>query len=201
MRQERQNYRSRYAKGPYCPFKKKCIFLNGENPSNIITKRDYLSKRVDELELVMNMGNLQIIKLQERIKELEDANSQLKTELSDALKDPFGKYKRKETGQTTKNLGAPVGHPGWFRRKPKQVDKTIDVYLDNCPHCGSKDISPRNHNSKHIQEDIEDGKPVSTCFVHCYYWCPDCKKVVHGWGENEIPNKKEILRYFSPGIF
>ena len=24
--------------------------------------------------------------------------------------------------------------------------------------------------------------------VPIYYWCPHCKKAVHGWGENEIPN-------------
>jgi len=204
MGQERQNYSSRHVKRPYCPHKNFCIFLNGEDPARILAERDYLSKRVDELEFAMDIGNHQALKLQERIKELEDANSQLKTELSDALKDPFTKYKRKETTETTKKLGAPVGHPGWFRRKPEQTDKTIDVYLDNCPHCGSEDISPCNHTTEHIQEDIEDGKPVSTCFVHCYYWCPDCRRVVHGWGVNEIPNafigpdaraKAAFLRY------
>ncbi|MCK4983193.1 MAG: transposase, partial [Victivallaceae bacterium] len=204
MGQERQNYSSKHVKRPYCPFKNFCIFLNGEDPDRILTKRDYLSKRVDELEFAMDIGNHQALKLQDRIKELEDANSQLKTELSDALKDPFTKYKRKETTETTKKLGAPVGHPGWFRRKPEQADKTIDVYLDNCPHCGSKDISPCNHTTEHIQEDIEDGKPVSTCFIHCYYWCPNCGQVVHGWGVNEIPNafigpdaraKAAFLRY------
>jgi hypothetical protein len=151
----------------------------------------------------MDIGNHQALKLHERIKELEDANSQLKTELSDALKDPFTKYKRKETS-TTEKLGAPVGHLGWFRRKPERTDKTIDIYLDVCPECGSEDISPCNHTTKHVQEDIEDGKLASTCFVHCYYWCLDCGKVVHGWGENEIPGafigpdaraKAAFLRY------
>jgi hypothetical protein len=204
MGQERQNYSSKHVKRPYCPFKNFCIFLNGEDPDRILAEREYLSKRVDELEFAMDIGNHQALKLQERIKELEDANSQLKTELSDALKDPFTKYKRKETAQSTKKLGAPAGHPGWFRRKPEQSDKTIDVYLDCCPFCGCENISPCNHTTEHIQEDIEDGKPVSTCFVHCYYWCPDCGQVVHGWGANEIPNafigpdaraKAAFLRY------
>ena len=119
-------------KRPYCPFKNFCIFLNGQVPETIIAERNYLSKRVDELEFAMDIGNYQALKLQERIKELEDVNSRLKTELSDALKDPFTKYERKETTETTKKLGAPAGHPGWFRRKPEQADKTIDVYLDRC---------------------------------------------------------------------
>ncbi|MFA6998368.1 MAG: hypothetical protein WC198_04360, partial [Victivallaceae bacterium] len=94
---------------PYCPFKNFCIFLNGQAPETILAERNYLSKRVDELEFAMDLGNYQLIKLQERVKELEDVNSQLKTELSDALKDPFTKYKRKETISTTKKLGAPAG--------------------------------------------------------------------------------------------
>ena len=111
MGQERQNYSSRHVKRPYCPHKNFCIFLNGEDPARILAERDYLSKRVDELEFAMDIGNHQALKLQKRIKELEDANSQLKTELSDALKDPFTKYKRKEATETTKKLGAPTGHP------------------------------------------------------------------------------------------
>lgn len=174
-------------KRPYCPFKNFCIFLNGQVPETIIAERNYLSKRVDELEFAMDIGNYQALKLQERIKELEDVNSRLKTELSDALKDPFTKYERKETTETTKKLGAPAGPPGWFRRKPEQADKTIDVYLDRCPLCNSENISPCNHTTEHIQEDLEDGKLAATCFVHCYYWCPDCGQVVHGWGANEIP--------------
>ena len=188
MGQERQNYSSKHVKRPYCPFKNFCIFLNGEDPARILTERDYLSKRVDELEFAMDIGNHQALKLQERIKELEDANSQLKAELSDALKDPFTKYKRKEAAQTTKKRGAPVGHPGWFRAKPERIDKTVDVYLDVCPLCGGENISPCNHTTEHIQEDFEGGKLTSTCFVHCYYWCCDCKSIVHGWGNNEIPN-------------
>ena len=178
----------RKIKRPFCPFKIFCIFLNGEAPERILAERDYFSKRVDELEFAMDIGNHQALKLQARIKELEEANSQLKTELADALKYPFTKYKNKETTQSTKKRGAPVGYPGWFRKKPEQVDKTVDVYLDFCPFCGCENISPCNHTTEHIQEDIENGKPFATRFVHCYYWCPNCVQVVHGWGEKEIPN-------------
>lgn len=188
MGNDRPIYGTRKVKRPYCPFKKFCIFLNGEDPSNILSERDYLSKRVDELEFAMDIGNHQALKLQARIKELEETNSQLKTELADALKDPFTKYERKETTQAAEKRGAPVGHPGWFRKKPEQIDKTVDVYLESCPFCGCENISPCNHTTEHIQEDIENGRVLATRFVHCYYWCPDCVQAVHGWGENEIPN-------------
>ena len=192
------------AKRPYCPFKNFCIFLNGEDPSRVLVQREYLSNRVDELEFAMAIANHEALKLHERINELETDKSQLEKDLSDARKDPFTKYQRKEPEQTSKKLGAPVGHPGWFRNPPEQIDRTIDVYLDNCSHCGSENISPCNHTTEHVQEDTEDGKALATCFVHYYYWCSDCKRVVHGWDKNEIPKafigpdaraKATFLRY------
>jgi hypothetical protein len=175
-------------KRPYCPFRNFCVFLNGEAPETILAERDYLRERVDTLEFGMDFTNHQVKKLLERIQELEDTNTQLNNDLVEARQAPFNRYPKKEPPENPKKRGAPIGHPGWFRGNPEQIDKTVDVYLDVCPFCGSEDISPCNHTTEHIQEDLEDGKLTATCFVHCYYWCPGCKRVVHGWGENEIPN-------------
>jgi transposase len=187
-RQQNNNHFHKRVNHPYCKFKKFCVFLHGEDPDRVLAERTYLRKRVDELEFGMDFTNYQVRELQARIKELEETNSQLKTELSEALQAPFNRYSKKEQPETTKKRGAPVGHPGWFRSNPEHIDQTIDVYLDICPHCGSENISPCNHTTEHIQEDLVDGKLTASCFVHCYYWCVDCKRVVHGWGENEIPN-------------
>ena len=188
MGQKRQNYSSKHVKRPYCPFKNFCIFLNGEDPGRIIAERNYFSKRVDELEFAMDIGNHQALKLQERIKELEKINSHLKIELVETLQYPFTKYERKTPSENPKKRGAPFGHKGYFRPKPEYIDKTVDVYLDACPECGSEDISPCNHTTRHIQEDLDQGKLTVTEFIHFYYWCPQCKKAVHGWDKNEIPN-------------
>ncbi|MFA6715392.1 MAG: IS66 family transposase, partial [Victivallaceae bacterium] len=175
-------------KRPYCPFRNFCVFLNGEAPETILAERDYLRERVDTFEFGMDFTNRQVKKLLERIRELEDTNTQLNSDLTEARQALFNRYPKKEPPENPKERGAPVGHPGWFRGNPEQIDKTVDVYLDVCPFCGSEDISPCNHTTEHIQEDIEEGKLIATCFVHCYYWCPGCQRVVHGWGENEIPN-------------
>jgi hypothetical protein len=186
--QDRQIDNRKYVKRPYCPFRNFCIFLNGEDPAVVLANREYLRGRVDELEFAMDFTNSQVIKLKARVKELEDANSHLEKELVNALKNPFTKYEKKEPSENPKKRGAPFGHEGHFRKKPDKIDKTVDVYLENCPHCGGEDISPCNHTTEHIQEDLEDGKLTVTCFVHCFYWCRNCKRVVHGWGENEIPH-------------
>jgi hypothetical protein len=181
-------FHSGKSKSYYCPFGKSCVFLNGESPEAILAEREYLRERVDTLEFGMDFTNYQVKQLQARIKELEDDKANLENELSEALQAPFKKRQKKDPPENPKKRGAPVGHPGWFRGNPEKIDKTIDVYLDVCPFCRSENISPCNHTTEHIQEDLEDGKLTATCFVHCYYWCSDCKRVVHGWGDNEIPN-------------
>jgi hypothetical protein len=187
--QDRQPGNSRkHIKSPHCPFRNFCVFLNGEAPDAVLAEREYLRGRVDELEFSMDIANRQAMKLQARVKELEDDKANLENELSEALQAPFKKYEKKEPPKNPRKCGAPIGHPGWFRNNPAQIDKTVDVYLDVCPFCGRVDISPCNHTTEHIQEDLEDGKLTATCYVHLYYWCRNCKKAVHGWGENEIPN-------------
>lgn len=184
---QKQNISSKKRKGPYCPFNRFCAFLDGNSPESVLAERDYLRGRVDELEFAMDFSNRQVKKLLERIKELESDKSQLESDLLQALRAPFTKYEKKDTS-TTKKRGAPIGHPGWFRERPDHVDRYIDVYLDKCPHCNSEDISPCNHTTKHTQEDVENGRITVSCFIHCFYWCRNCKKIVHGWGENEMPN-------------
>lgn len=185
--QEKQTNNRNHIKHPFCPFNKFCVFLNGEQPETVLIERDYLRDRVDELEFAMDFTNSQVKKLQERVKELEDAKSHLENELVQALRAPFKKYEKKDPPENPKKRGAPFGHEGHFRKKPDKIDKYVDVYLDCCPECGNDDISPCNHTTEHVQEDLEEGKYTVTCFIHYFYWCSVCKKIVHGWGENEIP--------------
>lgn len=170
----------------YCPFSKSCLYLDGEPPEKVLAERNYLRTRVDELEGAVDFGTEQVIGLRKRIEELEDEKESVKKELARALQAPFRKYEKQESSEPPKKRGAPFGHPGHFRQKPENIDKFVDVYLDKCPHCEGGNISPCNHTAKHVQEDIEDGKVKATCFIHFFYWCADCKRIVHGWGETEI---------------
>ena len=189
---------------PYCPFRKFCVFLGGESPEGMLSERNYLRKRVDELEFAMDFSNSQVKKLIRENEELRNDRSQLETELGQALQAPFKKYEKKDAPENPKKRGAPFGHPGYFRKSPDGIDGYVDVHLEKCPHCGNKDLSPCSHTTEHVQEDIESGRAKAICFIRFYYWCSVCKKVVHGRGANEIPNafigpdaraKAAFLRY------
>jgi hypothetical protein len=188
----------------YCPFNKSCLYLDGEPPEKVFAERNYLRTRVDELEGAVNFGTGQVMELRKRNAELETEKENIQKELVRALQAPFKKYEVKEISENPKKKGPPFGHPGHFRKRPDGIDEYVDVRLDKCPHCENESLSPCSHTAEHVQEDIESGRLKATCFIHSYYWCSVCRKVVHGWGANEIPNafigpdaraKASFLRY------
>ena len=69
----------------------------------------------------------------------------------------------------------------------KRIDEHKDVRIDRCPECSSADITPCQRYSDHYQEDIVIPQTWVTRFRHHYYYCPNCKKTVHGTGEDELP--------------
>jgi len=86
-----------------------------------------------------------------------------------------------------KKPGAPMGHKGTTRQVPDRIDEHKDIHIDKCPECSSPDITPCGKYSDHCQEDIIIPETKVTRFRHHYYWCPHCKKTVHGIGDGEIP--------------
>lgn len=86
-----------------------------------------------------------------------------------------------------KKRGAPMGHPGWSRPVPRHADKQVEVTLDQCPKCGGRHLECCKRHEDHYQEDIVLPPVEVTRFRKCFYYCPDCKEVVHGVGEGELP--------------
>lgn len=100
------------------------------------------------------------------------------------------RYNKKDghDDHTPKKPGAPIGHKGTTRQIPNRIDEHKDVHIDKCPECSSADITPCSKYSDHYQEDIIIPQTKVTRFRHHYYWCPHCKKAVHGTGGDEILN-------------
>ena len=99
----------------------------------------------------------------------------------------FRRKNRDDDDHTPKKKGAPVGHEGTTREIPKRVDEHKDVHLDKCPECSSDKLTPCGRYYDHYQEDIIIPSTFVTRFRHHYYWCPNCKKAVHGRGGDELP--------------
>jgi len=87
-----------------------------------------------------------------------------------------------------KKRGAPVGHPGWFRPKPTEIDRSIHVAApQKCPHCSSSDLTPMNERMEHIQEDIVlVPRPIVTRYVHEQAFCSRCRRPVVQAAPDEI---------------
>lgn len=168
-----------------CPNKEGCPYLNFENPEKVLAERDYLRGRVDEMEITFNLATEKIKLLYKEIASLKEENIALKAEAKEERKKIYKSVKReKESGRP----GAPFGHPGITREKPKEPDKKVSVRLKCCPRCKGrvKRIYGENPFSDHIQEDIVIIKET-ILFRHYKYWCPKCGRVVQGIGEDEIP--------------
>lgn len=131
---------------------------------------------------------------EEEIQILKEENAYLKFQLKE-LQEKIYKKKHKQNepeqedeSHLPKKRGAPFGHLGWFRRKPKKVDQIEIVKLEKCPECGSSEIAEFGKPLDHIQEDIVIPKVKATCYQKHQYYCRRCKKVVEGRGKEELPN-------------
>jgi len=97
-----------------------------------------------------------------------------------------------------KRLGAKPGHPGFSRRKPKKIDRVVEVNPVRCPICRSllkeiKSSIPEDH----IVEDIIPGTVKVTNFRHHKKYCPRCQRTVRVKHPDEIPSGRLGPRVIS----
>ena len=132
-------------------------------------------------------------KAQKRIEDLEEKLAVLQFEF-DSLKSKMYKPNKKKPPDDTppvtsipKKQGGLFGHVGWFRKKPKTINRIEEVRLDKCPSCGSSSLSDCVHIEEHIQEDIILPTTETVLYKHHHYYCKECKRVVAGTGSGELP--------------
>ena len=143
-------------------------------------KKDHL---IEELKERIRQQEEEIAYLKFRLQEFQEkAFSGKKRKHRDSDEDPAGESKPKKPG-------APQGHPGWFRKKPRHIDHIEEVKLEKCPKCGSKDLKDTGKVQDHIQEDIVlITRTVATRFAKHQYDCQECGSCVEGRGQEELPN-------------
>ena len=163
-----------------CSHKKACPYLNFERASSVLAQRDYLIRRVDEMERIMDLAREKIEKLREENKVLRKEKESLKQELVKSYPKKFKpnlKEERKEMPK--KKKGAPFGHPGTSRKRPKRIDEYVDIYPLQCDRCGTEDITIYGESfEEHIIEDIKI-RVKNICYRSHYGYCKRCRKVIY----------------------
>lgn len=147
----------------------------------LVRENHRLRSKVESLEKEMGIMREEIRRLSCIVREYQEM----------LFKKKALRYNKKDDhdddNHTPKKPGAPIGHKGTTRPVPRKADEHKDVRIDKCPDCGSDNITPCQKYSDHYQEDIVIPQTWVTRFRHHYYWCPHCKKTVHGVGDGEIP--------------
>lgn len=132
-------------------------------------------------------------KSQKRIEDLEEQLAYIKFELDDLRSKRYKSGRKKPPDGTPpappspKNRGGLFGHVGWFRKKPKQIDRIEEVRINKCPECGSEDLTECGDIHEHIQEDITLPKVEVTLYRKYRYYCKNCKEIIAPKGKDEIP--------------
>jgi len=134
-----------------------------------------------------------------RIEDLEGRLAYLKFELDELKSKRYKSNKKKPPDDTQappsdpspkKKRGGLFGHAGWFRSKPKKIDRIVEVRLDKCPECGSKDLTECEKIHEHIHEDIMLPKVEVVLYRKRRYYCKNCKKMLTPKGPGEIPSSR-----------
>ena len=152
---------------------------------------------------------LKLKTLEEENEKLKEENAYLKFKLEEQQSKRYKSKKIKPPDDTPpapsvpRKRGGLFGHIGWFRKKPKVIDRIQEVRLDKCPSCGSSDLSECGQIEEHIQEDIILPTTETVLYRRHHYYCKTCKKTVSSRGEDELPKSyigpkaKSLVTFFK----
>lgn len=131
------------------------------------------------------------LELEKENQRLREENAYLKFQLEEFRTKRY-KPKKKKPPEDKQPQGLPkkkgglFGHIGWFRRKPKRIDKIKEVTIEKCPECGSRDITECKATHEHIQEDIILPRVEVTLFRKHKYYCRHCRSTITGKAKGEL---------------
>ena len=191
------------ARSPYppddfvCPYQDCCPHLDGMSTTWVLAEYRRGEDSYQEHLQIIDLLDETLERARKRIRELEKEVGELRAKYQALHQKQFKPNRKKTTaGQDKvsdsplgkKKRGAPVGHPGWFRPKPTQIDRSVHVAApQRCPRCGSPDLTPIAESLEHIQEDIVlVPRPTVTRYVHEQAFCRDCGRSVMQAAPDEI---------------
>ena len=187
-----------------CPYRHSCPYLDGLSTQWVLEEYRRAHDVYQEHLRIIDVFDGQLKARDDRIRVLERENAQLKAKLQALHRRQFKSNKKKDTetegkegketsssnGEKRNKRGAPAGHPAWMRPKPDHIDRTVDVPAPTiCPHCQSKDLTPMEESTEHVQEDILiQPRTLVTRYLHRQAFCRRCHRPVVQAGEGELLN-------------
>lgn len=160
-----------------CSSGRGCPYLNGRDIWAILRERDCLKEKISYMEGLMVLAGERIRELTEEIRRLKEENSNLLHRIKRVARKIFKPNISRGENEKGSKRGAPLGHPGRGRLRPKEIHEEVDIYPEGCS-CGSKDIERYERSfDEHVVEDIEVQKKVTLFRIH-YGRCRSCGKVI-----------------------
>ncbi len=183
-----------YYQPPYnfdCQHKNECPHLMGLSTHWVFSEYSRAQEQYQEFLHIRDNFRHDLDDAYRRINKLKKEIDELKAKFKTLHTRQFKKnIKRNTTAPKKRSRGAPKGHPGWFRKKPHHVDKTVAVPApDICPHCSKNNLQTVDEIKEHFQEDIIlVPRTHVTNFRHRQAFCSKCNRPVIQMAEGEIPN-------------
>jgi len=176
-----------------CPYTDHCPHLDGLSTTWVFEEYQRAGEEYQEHLRIVDVLSARLDVALKQIQRLTKENTELKAKNTALHRRQFKANKatpseKQERGGTRKKRGAPFGHPGWSRPKPRRVDRTVLLPAPSlCPHCGSGSLLPTGKISEHLQEDIVlRPRTVVTRYVHKEAYCRCCRRSVVQTGEDEL---------------
>ncbi len=187
-----------------CLYKHSCPYLDGLSTQWVLEEYRRAHDVYQEHLRVIDLFDGHLKARDERIRILERENAELKAKLQALHRRQFKPNQKKDAetwGKEGENIslspegkkkkhGAPVGHPGWVRPKPEQIDRIVEVPAPTiCPHCQSDNLTLMEETTEHVQEDIViQPRTLVTCYRHGQAFCTRCNRPVVQAGKEELLN-------------
>ena len=92
--------------------------------------------------------------------------------------------------KSPKKIGAQQGHKRQVREKCENFDREIDADVNQCPHCGSSNLSGIQEERVRFIDDILPQSPITTRYSIKRRYCPYCKKIVEGVVTDALPHAR-----------
>jgi transposase len=150
---------------------------------------DALLRQIDALRADGTAKSQKIQELAARVEQLEcELKAERQKQFTRTKDEPVPEESDSAAPKDKKRRGAPVGHPGWYRKRPTTWERLVPVAAPgSCPHCGSSvKARPDRPVYDHLQEDWIDGRRVVVCYRHEAGRCRKCRRWVQQAGPGEL---------------